>query len=230
MQLVSAELARVAADRHGVVSRHELLADGVGADTIRRLVTNRHLVRLHAGVYRWAVHPDRFESRCVAVSMAGSDLIVTGISAGHLWGFRHVPRPTIPVVLAPHARSGLAGAVLLRRTNVLDPIDVVERPDAIRLARRSVSGRSDPPGRNPRTPSSNSRCSVRSSDVVWARSSANTASHSTTRAGSISTAPCPRSDGASRWTASPGTSADSMRRPTRDGTVDSDASAGRWSA
>ena len=62
--LSSALVSRIA-DRHGVVTTDELIADGIGLSTIRRAVSARVLVRIHNGVYRFAISAESFEARCV---------------------------------------------------------------------------------------------------------------------------------------------------------------------
>ena len=134
MQHTTTDLTALVRARHGIVTMRELLADGMGSNTIRNLVLHRNLIVVHRGVYRWATTPDTFEARCVAACVAAADVVVTGPAAARLWGFRHVSRVDVPILLAPHSRSGLAGAVELRRSSVLDPCDVVQREDSIRVA------------------------------------------------------------------------------------------------
>lgn len=135
MPHLSPSLAALVARRHGIVAVADLLADGLSASTIRRLVTARVLVRCHEGVYRVATAPDTFEARCGAVSAADPTVVVTGRAAGRLWGFRHLGRPVEqPIVLVDHGSHAVSGAVLVRRTNVLTDDDWLERPDGIRVA------------------------------------------------------------------------------------------------
>lgn len=134
MPYLSSELSALVASQHGVVAAEQLIDDGLRRSTIRRLVTAGALVRVHHGVYRVATSPDGFESRCVAACLADRDAVITGPAAARLWEFRHVFRPDRPDVLVPHDRSPITSGVMLRRTNVLDEIDVVERGDAIRVA------------------------------------------------------------------------------------------------
>ena len=128
------ELNHHIARRHGIVTIDELRAAGVPDHAIRRTVTAGTIERVHAGVDRFTTTPLTFEARCAAASLADPDAVVTGPAAARLWEFRHVFRTDEPIVAVPHDRTPLQKGVLLRRTNVLEPCDRVERPDGIRVA------------------------------------------------------------------------------------------------
>ena len=134
MPHLSPPLAHSVSHRHGVVTLEQLIADGLSTNTLRRLVTLGVLVRIHNAVYRLATSPDTFESRCAAACMADQSAVITGAAAAKFWAFRHVHRVEQPIVLVEHDRWPLSGAVLIRRTNVLEPEDWVLRNDGIRLA------------------------------------------------------------------------------------------------
>ncbi len=70
----------------------------------------------------------------LAACAADPEVIITGTAAGRLWGFHHIGRPDVPMALVAHARSPITRGVLLRRTNLLDDTDRVERDDGIRIA------------------------------------------------------------------------------------------------
>jgi very-short-patch-repair endonuclease len=134
MPHLSPQLMELVATRHGVVTAEQLTNDGLGYNTVRRLVTSKVLLRCHEGVYRVATAPDTFEARCAAACLADSVAVITGPAAARLWNFRHVFVQQIPIVLVEHDRSPLYRRVIMRRTNVLEPEDWVIRPDAIRIA------------------------------------------------------------------------------------------------
>ncbi|MEO6651646.1 MAG: hypothetical protein ABIP17_03210 [Ilumatobacteraceae bacterium] len=134
MRHVSVELADVVATRHGVAARHELLDDGWSRHRIEDAVSSGELVVCHPGVYRVRTSPSTFESQCVAACLADSSLIVTGRAAARLWEFRHVRYDGPPIVLTDHDRNPLSGQVVIRRTNVLDQSDSVQRADGIVIA------------------------------------------------------------------------------------------------
>ncbi len=131
---LSSTLSLQISTSHGVVTDAELRADGVHQNIRRRLVTDGLLIAVHQGVYRVASSPDTFESRCVAACAADPTAVITGLAAARLWEFHHVRRCELPVVLVAHDRTPLTRNVVLRRTNRLEPSEVVERADGIRLA------------------------------------------------------------------------------------------------
>ncbi len=134
MHLISTELATEIASRHGIVTRDDLLRDGLGPSALRRRVASGQLIPVHEGVYRVATAPNTFESRCAAACAADSEAVITGAAAARLWEFRHVFQPDEPFVLVRHDRTPICHGVRLRRTNVLGPSDMVRRPDGIRIA------------------------------------------------------------------------------------------------
>jgi len=134
MHHFSPELRTTIAARHGIVTRRDLLDDGMSLHELRRFVRVGAIVRCHDGVYRMSTSPETFESRCVAASLADPSIVVTGTAAGWLWGFRHVRRPTAPIVLTEHDRHPIARGVIVRRTNVMRQDHRVDRSDGITIA------------------------------------------------------------------------------------------------
>ena len=127
-------VARYSRDLYGVVSVAELDSLGVSADQRRRLVQAGHLLVLFEGVYRLASAPDTFLARCRAICLACRAAVITGRAAGKLWGVRRVgPEPRRIEVRVPHFAQSFGRDVIQRRCNVLDPEDVVNRPDGIRV-------------------------------------------------------------------------------------------------
>ena len=134
MAQLSPDLRRTISERHGIVTLDQLLADEWSTEMVANMVESSMLVRIHRTVFRMATSPDTFLSRCVAASSADREAVVTGLAAAWLWDFRHVPRPSQPLVMVSHDRSPMSRGVKLRRTNVLETEDVVERADGIRIA------------------------------------------------------------------------------------------------
>lgn len=134
MPQFSPALAERISTRHGVVTRSDLIIDGCSRREIDRLVERGTCIRVHNGVYRLATSPDTFESRCAAACAGDPEVVITGVAAAQLWKFRHVWQTDQPVVLVAHDRTPLARGVVLRRSNVLDTSDWVERADGIGLA------------------------------------------------------------------------------------------------
>lgn len=125
--------ARIAAT-HGIVTTGQLADDGATTHQIRHLVSAHVIVRQHNGVYRLTTAPETFASKCAAACLADPSIVITGIAAGQLWGFRHVGAPSTPIALVEHDRHPLASGVVVRRTNVLHDLHRVRRGDGITLA------------------------------------------------------------------------------------------------
>ena len=134
MATKSQALATKIATRHGVVTRDELLADGHSRSSIRWQLDHGALVHVHKGVFRLATSPDTFEARCAAVCLADPTAIITGVAAARLWGFRHTWQPEVPHVLIGHGVTSITRGVVLRRSNVIDVNDRVDRSDGIAVA------------------------------------------------------------------------------------------------
>ena len=130
----SPDLRAAVATRHGIVTRQNLLDDGISLHELRHLVRIGAMVRCYDGVYRVSTSPETFESRCAAACLADASIVITGTAAGWMWGFRHVGTPTTPIVLAEHDRHPLASGVIVRRTNVMRRDHRVERADGIAIA------------------------------------------------------------------------------------------------
>ncbi|MGA9275711.1 hypothetical protein [Ilumatobacter sp.] len=134
MHYFSAALRTAIAAHHGIVTRREMVDDGMSLHELRHLVRIGAITRCHDGVYRVTTSPETFESRCVAACSADPSIVITGTAAGWLWGFRHVRTPTMPIVLSEHDRHPLATGVLVRRTNLMRPHHRVDRADGIVIA------------------------------------------------------------------------------------------------
>jgi hypothetical protein len=134
MRHLPIDLADAVARRHGIVTRTELLTVGWPRHRIESAVATAELIACHPGVYRVRTSPLTFESMCAAACLADRSIVVTGRSAARLWGFRHIRYDGPPIVLTDHDRNPLSGDVVIRRTNVLDPSDWVERSDGILVA------------------------------------------------------------------------------------------------
>jgi very-short-patch-repair endonuclease len=134
MAQLSSTLAARISMRHGVVTRGELVDDGYSHREVDRAVERGTLTRVHNGVFRVSTSPDSFEARCVAACAADREIVITGVAAGRLWGFRHVWRAETPIALVAHDRTPLARGIDLRRTNVLADEDRVHRVDGICVA------------------------------------------------------------------------------------------------
>ncbi|MDQ6928773.1 MAG: type IV toxin-antitoxin system AbiEi family antitoxin domain-containing protein, partial [Actinomycetota bacterium] len=117
-------LARIAVAQHGLVTRRQALAGGVGPSTIDRWIRSGRLVVVHPSVYRLACVPDSFEGRLLASCLAvGKQAVVSHRSAAALWGVESEQRLELSVVGSEAAPRG----TLVHRVAQLDTVDVTER-------------------------------------------------------------------------------------------------------
>jgi very-short-patch-repair endonuclease len=117
--------------RHGVASRRELLAAGVGARAIEhRLRTGRYL-RVHEGVYAIGHGDLTVAGRRRAIVLAcGPGAVLSHRSAAGAWGLRPDHRPMWEVTIRTASRRRPAAAVAVHRHPSL-PADEVTDLDAV---------------------------------------------------------------------------------------------------
>ena len=128
------EVARMAAVQHGLVERSQVLAGGVSASALQRMVAARRLDVVQTRVYRAVGAPPTWEQRLLAaVLCAGPGAVASHRSAARLWGLadheevevttpvRRGRRPTGAVV---HFSADLAMSPPVRRRGVptVDPM------------------------------------------------------------------------------------------------------------
>ena len=98
------ELARIAGSAHGVVTRAELLAAGVGANEIRQRVRIGALLPEYAGVFRVGHRAASVEAGYMAaVCACGPGAVLSGRAAAYLYGLLRGALPP-PEVTAPTER------------------------------------------------------------------------------------------------------------------------------
>ena len=122
---------------HGVASARTLQELGLSSHDIRRLVANSNLETVLRGVYRMPVAPLDLDARCAAVCAAHPEVVISGPTAGRLWGLRRLPRDDrIHVIAPPRAQPTYAPWVVPYRTQALHDSDRVVRRDGIVLTDR----------------------------------------------------------------------------------------------
>ena len=99
-------IARIARLAHGVVTRAELLAEGLTPKEIKRRVAKGALIPEYAGVYR-AGHaaPSVLARYMAAVKACGPGALLCGRAAAYLHGILKSRNPPPPEVLTPTARK-----------------------------------------------------------------------------------------------------------------------------
>jgi hypothetical protein len=101
---VEQRLAELASRNHGVVTRRELLGDGVSAKEIDRRLGIGALIAVFRGVYRVGhTAPSVDAHYLAAVRACGDGALLSGRAAGHLLGLLRGPPPP-PEVTAPAKR------------------------------------------------------------------------------------------------------------------------------
>jgi len=101
---VAQELARIAGDAHGVVTRAEMLSAGVTVPQIKHRLRTGALLREHPGVYRVGHRAPNLEaSYLAAVKACGMGALLSGPATGHLVGLLKGPAPR-PEVTTPTER------------------------------------------------------------------------------------------------------------------------------
>jgi hypothetical protein len=127
----------LAGRRHlGIVTRGELLAQGIPSSTIAHALRIGLLEKVHRGVYRVASAPPRPESSVLAAVRAVSDdAVASHLTAAALWGLADTPlRPPYHVTTAQRCQRQLDDVVVHRRAlhrldrTVLGPIPVTMVP------------------------------------------------------------------------------------------------------
>ena len=120
------ELARLAHETHGVVTRRQLLEAGIDPSAVARARRSGLLLAVHPGVYRVGHRAPNIEADYVAAVLAcGDGAALSGRAAGHLLGLLR-SAPARPEVTAPRerrvrgvsvrrARRGLKGEVAVWR-------------------------------------------------------------------------------------------------------------------
>jgi Transcriptional regulator, AbiEi antitoxin len=107
-------IARIASRSHGVVTRGELLREGVTIHELRTRLERGALLPLHRGVYRVGHRAPSQEARYIAaVKACGEGAVLGGRAAGHLWRLIKGSAPR-PEVLTPANRR--VRGVIVRRT------------------------------------------------------------------------------------------------------------------
>jgi very-short-patch-repair endonuclease len=111
----------LAEHQHGVVSRAQLLARGIGSQGVKHRVAKGRLHPVHRGVY--AVGRPRLTRSglwMAAVLACGSRAVLSHESAAGLWGIRPEQRPVVEVSVRGGRAHRRDGIVVHRRANLGD--------------------------------------------------------------------------------------------------------------
>ena len=128
---------KVAADKFlsthlGVISTEQLTALGCPSRTLANMVAAGELVTMMPGVFRSAQWPYTRHQLMAAACARNKAALISLTTAGQEWGLRRMTRPDV-YVLVPHGCSPEMEGIVVHRCRRIDPVDIVERPDGIRL-------------------------------------------------------------------------------------------------
>jgi hypothetical protein len=116
----------------GVVSATRLLQLGCSSRTLANMVADGEMIAMLPGVFRSAQWPCNREQLIAAVCARNLAALIGFTTAGQLWWLRRMTDPMIHVLI-PHGHSPELEGVVVHRCRRIDPVDVVLRPDGIRL-------------------------------------------------------------------------------------------------
>lgn len=102
---VDVAINELAAAQHGVITRRQLLACGLGSHRVRSRVLSGQLRPIHRGVYLVGPVPGHFAREMAAVLACGPGVVVSHRSAGSMWEMVPPSEPTTPVELTTPSRN-----------------------------------------------------------------------------------------------------------------------------
>ena len=137
---VAADIAR---RQHGVVTRRQLVDEGVAAKTVTRMAEAGQLIRLHRGVYAVGHRAIGEKGRAMAAVLAsGPGAVLAGLWAAALWGLCRWPRGDVEVI----ARSGRARKGIKVRRAALERGEVTRHFGIpVTTAARTLADLGEPP-------------------------------------------------------------------------------------
>lgn len=117
-------LLAVARVQRGLLTTSDLQRHGVSRRARTHFVGCGMLIAVHKGVYRLGSHPVSFEQRCLAALLFAPDAVLSGPTAGRLWGLRRVGTDDVHVLAKRtiHLRE-----ISAHTTDLLADADIIER-------------------------------------------------------------------------------------------------------
>jgi very-short-patch-repair endonuclease len=117
----------------GIISNAKLVEFGCGDRNVAQMVDRQELITMLPGVFRSAQWPCNREQILAAICARNLAAMIGLTTAGQLWVMRRMSDPRIHV-LVPHGCSPEMEGVVVHRCRRIDPVDIVQRPDGIRLS------------------------------------------------------------------------------------------------
>ena len=133
MHALTPAVAAWLSTHHGVIALSDLRRLGVTDHQIRRLLRVRLLTPYTRGVFRLAAAPETMEQRMALACAVHPRVMVSHVSAGRMWNVRRLGADQRLHVMVPGRVQRRLPEVVVHWSHRIDPVDVVERPDGIRL-------------------------------------------------------------------------------------------------
>ena len=116
----------------GIINASKLAELGCSDRNIGKMVDRRELVAMLPGVFRSAQWPCNREQLLAAICARNEAAIIGFTTAGQEWTYRRMMDPLVHVLIT-HGCSPVMEGVVIHRCRRIDPVDIVQRPDGIRL-------------------------------------------------------------------------------------------------
>lgn len=117
----------------GIISTAKLVELGCSERNIGQMVDRGELITELPGVYRSAQWPHGREQELGAICARNAFAVIGFTTAGQSWGMRKMMIDPRIHVLIDHGHSPEMDGIVIHRCRRVDPVDVVERSDGIRL-------------------------------------------------------------------------------------------------
>jgi hypothetical protein len=118
---------------HGIIGPSGLDQSGMPLRTAHRWADDGRFERLMPGVFKSRQWPDSLEQRCAAACARNERAVISFTTGVRLWHLRRA-RVNGVHVLIDHGTTPEIPGIIVHRCRRIDSVDVVERPDGIRLA------------------------------------------------------------------------------------------------
>ena len=117
---------------HGIITAAKLKDFGCSERTLRRMLASGELIAVYPGVYRSRQAADGVLSQLVAICDRHTDAMIAFTTGSKLWEWRRIDDDRTHI-LVPHGSAAAPPGVIVHRSRRIDPVDVVLRPDGIRV-------------------------------------------------------------------------------------------------
>jgi very-short-patch-repair endonuclease len=133
MHALTPAVAAWLSTHHGVIALSDLRRLGATDHQIRRLLRIQVISPYTRGVFRLAAAPETAEQRMALACAVHPRAIVSHVSAGRLWNLRRLGSDQRLHITIPGRVQRRVPGVVVHWSHRIDSVDVVERPDGIRV-------------------------------------------------------------------------------------------------